>query len=372
MYIHQKEIIVKSKSFLPIVAFFLLSFLFWGWKQLEASVVPQAIAASPAFVDHMRHKGRLLVWQDARVNVYTNRPNYKPLIENAFAPWQSALEGEHPLNLNWVETPEDASLLIQFVDAIALPIQVDAQHRRGYIAGLTTPKAYNDKGLRQVVMQFALLNSGGLPQQSAVLERVMLHEMGHALGLWGHSTNPYDVMNASYVNTLGKDKKAITSLQQGDVKLIQAVYAQVQAPQSIKNKGLSQALALAKAEAEANPTVLSIWKYARALRDANAFAEASVQYQKALAFGSVNAPLYLEFVQCLERQAQNADALSFLSEQLPKGYVQNGRLQLEKAYVLLKLKRSVEAKSVYEQALRLDASLATSPVGRELAELLRK
>lgn len=361
---------MKSKSFLPILALLLMTALFWGWKQWEGSPAPQAIAASPAFVDYMRHKGRLLVWQDARVNVYTNRSDYKFLIENAFAPWQSALEGEHPLNLNWVETPEEASLIIHFVDAIALPFQVDAQHRRGYIAGLTTPKTYNDKGLRQVVMQFALLNSGGLPQKPAVLERVMLHEMGHALGLWGHSTNPYDVMNASYVNAFEKDKKTTTALQQGDVKLIQTVYAQAQAPQSIENKGLSQALALAKAEADANPTALSLWKYARTLRDADAFAEASVQYQKALAFGGVNPPLYLEFVQCLERQARNADALSFLSERLPKGYGQNGRLQLEKAYVLLKLKRAVEAKAVYDKALRLDANLATSPVGRELADLL--
>ncbi len=361
---------MKSKSFLPILAFALMTALFWGWKQWEGSLAPQAVAASPAFVDHMRHKGRLLVWQDARINIYTNRSDYKPLIENAFARWQSALEGAHPLGLNWVETPEEANLLIHFVDAIALPVQVDAQDRRGYIAGLTTPKAYNDKGLRQVVMQFALLNSGGLPQTRAVLDRVMLHEMGHALGLWGHSPNPYDVMNASYVKGLGDEKTETSLLQQGDVKLIKAVYAQAEAPQPLINKGISQVVALAKAEAEAHPTALSIWKYARSLRDATLLAEASVQYQKALAFGGINPPLYLEFVQCLERQARNADALAFLSEGLPKGYAQNGRLQLEKAYVLLKLKRPVEAKAVYDQALRLDAKLATSPVGRELAELL--
>jgi predicted Zn-dependent protease len=363
---------VKSKSFLPILAFVLMMPLFWGWKEWAGSRSPQAIAASTVFVDHMRHKGRLLVWQDARVNVYTTRPNYKPLIENAFAPWQSALKTVHPLRLSWVDTPEEASLLIHFVDAIALPIQVDAQHRRGYIAGLTTPKTYNDKGLRQVTMQFALLNSGGLPQQSAVLERVMLHEMGHALGLWGHSTNPYDVMNASYVNALGQKNKTTSTLQNGDVKLVQGVYTQAHAKANLEKTSDSQGLALAKAEAERQPTVLSLWKYARALRDANAFAEASVQYQKALSFGGVNPPLYLEFVQCLERQAQNTEALSYLSERLPKGYVQEGRLQLEKAYVLWKLKRLSEAKTVYQDALERDAMLGASPVGRELADLLSK
>ena len=203
----------------------------------------------------------------------------------------------------------------------------------------------------------------------------MLHELGHALGLWGHSTSPYDVMSATYVTSLKRAQTERNGLQEGDLKLVQGIYAQAkEAEQKDSSQKIallpSERLALAKAEAEANPNTLSLWKYARTLRDTEELQAASLQYQNALAYGGINVPLYLEFIQCLERQGKNADALSALSERLPKGYVENGRLQLEKAYVLLKLNRPSEASVLYKHALRLDARLSNSPVAQELSQLL--
>jgi predicted Zn-dependent protease len=344
-----------------------------GAQTLQAT--PSLSPSSMAFVEHMRHHGQFLVWRQTTLRVYTSHPQYKTLIEQAFARWQGALQDTHPLNLHWVNTPHDAHLSIEFVDAIDLPIQANAPpHRRGFIAGLSTPHTYSEQGLQHVRMQCALFNRGGLPQKNDVLARVLLHEMGHALGLWGHSTNPYDVMHASFVHSIAPEADPQFALQNGDVRLIQGVYAHAKA--SKDSSGLNalppamQAVAWAKAEAQANPTGLSFWQYARALRQANEWPEATRQYQKALAYGGVNPALYLEFVQCLERQARNTEALAFLSERLPKGYETEGRLQLEKAYVLLKLKRVEEAKVVFKESLAQQASLAKSPVAQALSKLL--
>lgn len=66
----------------------------------------------------------------------------------------------------------------------------------GCTGGLTEPLVEGDKLLGMKV-QIALLTQSGAPYTDRQIVTATLHEIGHALGILVHSTNPVDVMYAS-------------------------------------------------------------------------------------------------------------------------------------------------------------------------------
>jgi tetratricopeptide (TPR) repeat protein len=73
-------------------------------------------------------------------------------------------------------------------------------------------------------MSVALNKPTGVAQSALLLKSVLLHEVGHALGLLGHSPNPNDVMAVAYYNRAGSQAKL--KLSDADVATVQALYAQ--------------------------------------------------------------------------------------------------------------------------------------------------
>jgi hypothetical protein len=48
--------------------------------------------------------------------------------------------------------------------------------------------------IQDVQIEIATTSPGGLPYTNNGMKISSLHEIGHALGLWGHSDNPNDLM----------------------------------------------------------------------------------------------------------------------------------------------------------------------------------
>jgi predicted Zn-dependent protease len=347
---------------------FLWGLILLGLLPLVFKAMPKEVSTPLAnahvSVGHMYHKGRPLIWKQNQLKIYNSKPNYQNLIQHTFDVWQVALAPVHTLTLTWVSTPEEADIVIRFVDEVPLPVQKDALNRRGYIAGLSTPIQYDSahNQLDTVHIQFSLLNSAGVPQSLNVLTRVMLHEWGHALGLWGHSSNTYDVMAAHYYKQIQTETE---QLNQGDIKTLQTLYRQ-----DTPTTSHDYTLAVLKRESERNPSQINYWKYARALRDASHTQEAFVYYQKAVALEARNADLYLEYVQTVQKTGDNITALRLLSKDLPPALADNARLTLEKAWVQLKLNQANDAKMSQAQAIKRDASLEASLLNQALTRYL--
>ena len=354
-----------TRRYIPLglMLILLFGFVLMALKVMQVGV-PTPLATAQVSVAHMFHKGQPLIWKQTHLKVYSSHPLYHAMIQSTFQAWQSALAPLQRLSLEWSSSPEEADIVIRFVDKIPLPMQRDAQNRRGYIAGLSTPLQYDatHKSLDKVSIQLALLNSEGIPQSTSVLKRVMLHEWGHALGLWGHSANAYDVMAANYYKQVQSDS---LQLNQGDVKTLQALYGD---SSSLVSHELT--LAVLKREIERNPTQMNYWKYARALRDAGNWQEAFHHYQQAVAMDSKNPDLYLEWVQATQKHGDNVSTLRLLTTALPPALSQNARLMLEKAWVQLKLNQIDEAKVSQAEAIKREASLEASLLNQALKRYL--
>jgi tetratricopeptide (TPR) repeat protein len=260
------------------------------------------------------------------------------------------------------------------VQSLDSHIQVDATHRRGYTAALTKPLRYQREtgSLDQVSIELATHNSKGVPQSSDVLQRVLLHEAGHALGLWGHSQNGFDVMSPHYYKGLTADS-AKNILSDADQKTLQILYVQglkgasVSTPPSGETKTTAtNALLRLQAQVEAQPSWQGYWNLARHYRDAGLFPEAETTYAKACRYNSQHAPLFLERVQALQRADHNEAALGIL-KQLPVSLRTDSRLLLEQAWVLLKLSRMQEAQTAYSQAIQYNPSIAQTTEGQAVA-----
>jgi predicted Zn-dependent protease len=347
----------------------------------DPSVSVHASSSTTRYTAHMFHHNRPLLWQQSHLALHCPDATLQPLVKKAFTPWQESLSTVYPITLRFVETPTDADIIITTAPSLDAKVQWDASNRRGYTAALTKPVTYNAEAnkLDTVTIELATQNSSGLPQTTETLQRVLLHEFGHALGLWGHSSNGFDVMSPNFYKGLGQ-KNAGLSLSQNDVETLQALYQQGMPtlnPQNYAETTLTQkatytpvaSLARQQALLETSPSWQGYWKLARGYRDASQPLQADVAYGKALQLKGTDAGLYLERVQAFQYAGMNTEALALLSP-MPNSYSGAGRLTLEKAWLMVKLNRISEARTLVQEGLQQTPSLANDPITKELLQYL--
>jgi|GEM_PF-5165952 len=313
-------------------------------KRADARYVVEKMATLPPPI-HMQHDGHFYRWPKHTLSLYTADASKKNLIDPALRPWEISLETVYPLTIQWVDAPSMADILITFEPSLDQKIQVDAQHRRGYTAALTTPTRYETETgeLKQITMRIATNNSGGLAQSPAVIQRVILHEFGHALGLFGHSANASDVMSPHYVKQVGASAQGLT-LNAGDVQTIQTLYAMPE-DKLLSTTPASFTLDRLKVQAESTPSWQNIWALARAYRNDNQLDLALTQYEKAFKLAQSNEEVLLEWLQTHQRENQNKEALAVLTNsRVAASAFTKPRIQLEKAWLQIKLNDKLAAK----------------------------
>jgi predicted Zn-dependent protease len=120
------------------------------------------------------------------------RPQFKSIMTAAFQEWQTSTGGL----VSWrqVSNPQQADIVSLWT--------ADVNARRGGIeAGNTVTLTAVDPRTRNGVIQAAkitlLTGLNGRSFNDTELRKTALHEVGHALGLEGHSSTPTDIMYAS-------------------------------------------------------------------------------------------------------------------------------------------------------------------------------
>lgn len=96
------------------------------------------------------------------------------------------------------------------------------QGKRLYTAALTTPTLDEHGCLKAMHLIYNLTNASGLPQKPKVLQRTLNHELGHVLGLLGHSPNPDDLMSEQTWVGLGQSIQ--TTPSPADTATLQWLY----------------------------------------------------------------------------------------------------------------------------------------------------
>jgi predicted Zn-dependent protease len=154
----------------------------------------------------------------------------EPLVIEALQQWITALPSNQRTTLDWTQQCQHAQLQINMVPTIdtqfhAKPSSSSTVTQIGFTAAITAP-VFNTttNKLQSMNMTVALNKPTGKPLSELLLKSVLLHEVGHAFGLLGHSPNPNDVMAVAYYNKAGVTAKQI--LSPADKATLQALYTQ--------------------------------------------------------------------------------------------------------------------------------------------------
>lgn len=143
---------------------------------------------------------------------------YKNEILRAFSQWQNSTRF---LKFKQVNS-SDANISIEIKD---LPDNVCEGNVCHFVLGYTTPQ-YSGKFLKKMNIILYNKNPRGEYFSDKSLYNTVLHEIGHALGIMGHSYNENDLMymTAEQDNTYAEDRSSFQYLSQQDVNTITLLY----------------------------------------------------------------------------------------------------------------------------------------------------
>ena len=156
---------------------------------------------------YIRDMDTIAVWNKKNVNYWVeNGKFYYPVME-AFREWER--ETSYAVNFRKVNRPEYADIKVYFVDKMPGNVLGVTSNRKGYANGKIVLKSSQIKILDKTA-------SGEYRSRQQVYP-VILHEIGHALGLEGHSNSKNDILyhNTDYYKQ---------SLSERDVETIKTIY----------------------------------------------------------------------------------------------------------------------------------------------------
>ena len=131
------------------------------------------------------------------------------IIKSAFRVWDEKMF--KTINFSYVDSADDADIIIKFVDSLS-----------GNAAGITKYSEViqnnNKNYLKKINVEIALNNPSGGKYTDSNLMGIILHEIGHALGINYHSDNQNDIMyysTESYKNG---------SISRRDIRTLEMIY----------------------------------------------------------------------------------------------------------------------------------------------------
>ena len=167
-----------------------LSQLF-GWIGLFLCHLAVGTAYADDYFDRITvaSNGRLTRFDRDRIRVYTDTPpfeasDYKETLSESLALWEKGTQGK--LKFELTQEVADADIRIKWA------YQQDRRQSSEYIG-----EAMLIRGAAgfHVEIEISLRDRRSLkPYPPEIVQTALLHEIGHAVGLWGHSDNPNDVM----------------------------------------------------------------------------------------------------------------------------------------------------------------------------------
>ena len=177
------------------------------------------------YVDNVLYDDIVFRWNtDKPINYFiSNNSNvtreYMDTIRSAFSLWSTASNGE--LIFRETMTSSDADIIVSLLNNIVMNSNRVSDINK---SGNVTP-IINNNVLEKVEVDLKTNYTNGRPYELGGFRMVAQHEIGHALGIWGHSSNPNDIMYyaGDYINEVNPNK----SFSKRDINTLNLLYKMV-------------------------------------------------------------------------------------------------------------------------------------------------
>lgn len=235
---------------------------------------------------------RVIKWQKMPINIYIPnsiaRDRYSKIIESAFQEWQIA--SDKTVTFKKVDLPADADIVVCFVDSVENEVS-----EKAFQAGLTKPSYKNDTFLKAEIM---LLKNNPLTKKSFTEKQmhiIALHEIGHAIGIIGHSPNKEDMMYY-------RPSFSIEGLSAKDINTLKLIYSPQTKNYKVAPYVIQQKIVEAKSYIQEFPKSPYSWlKLADLYRANGQYQEAIISYNKAIKIDKSYSEAYYAIALCYYR-----------------------------------------------------------------------
>lgn len=182
-----------------------------GILQINQYALKQNEVIGDNYIKDVMENGKYYRFSTMPVNVYIEPTVYKVSVQNAFKTWQNATYNR--VSFNFVNDEKNAQIRVYFKPA--LNQSYAALENSEFITGFSKPYYQNGFIYKSDVflLQKNPLTGKILPKEEVYT--TALHEIGHAIGLRGHSDKPSDVMSSrrsSLRNLSERDKNTVLLL----------------------------------------------------------------------------------------------------------------------------------------------------------------
>ncbi len=245
------------------------------------------------YIKNMYRNGILYRWPPSAVKVYVAPNINQALAKKAFSEWEK--KTSQVITFVFVENPSYAKVHVSFVDKLNKD-SFDKTFQAG-----NCHYEFSGKYISSANIKILTVAPNGQKIPSDVLYATLLHEIGHSIGLLGHSTNPNDVMATA-------SRNVVTSLSQRDVNTAIKLYKSYQ---TYDQNTLSGAKVNEfKDFASKVPSNPQSWiDLGNSHYQAGQYQQAISSYQKAVKLNSKDASLYINMSAAYLKLNNYQDAL---------------------------------------------------------------
>lgn len=154
--------------------------------------------------DYLKDLTQKTKWYSMPIKIFVQQSQYRQTTLKAFQEWQ--YKSERTVKFTLVSSEKDAQIKVYFVDKIEDPISRDD-------LGITKLKCIGNMNTSAEIEILQRTESKQMRSQKQIYP-VVLHEIGHALGMTGHSKNNNDIMYENdYTNDIHLSNRDINTLK---------------------------------------------------------------------------------------------------------------------------------------------------------------